>query len=434
MRDKISHGDFTLDSLDKNYSKACHLFVILILKLLYYFQKSNIETELIKTEDKDKNYIELKHNYKNLELTINNYINNYEIQFHPKSFILKNTKNLIIEIYTIYHYYNRLMIKNPQLFTENFSTINEASMIATSTIYILVPSNDDQNNILFKIFQPSYFYSKNFTIENIINNYFPQLQKIISSRLYGTAQEIRFYNACSRILWLCYDKILNSLNNYIINIINSCLNSDIVDKFDLTNNIKIYKEKIISTHVSKINDYKNFEKESNDNDNDNNNSNNNDNDNNNDSNNDNNDYDIYGIPGTLNVTTRRRKKLKDLPKYMKETIDCCLFCGLTIGWFISHENYYFSLKKNESDDENLRTNDKFDINNQSFSNSASPQQQQQQQQKDKQNQLNKLFKLIYKLEVFCERISANIEKGTLNSINHEYQMINKSIQSFILSI
>jgi len=46
----------------------------------------------------------------------------------------------------------------------------------------------------------------------------------------------------------------------------------------------------------------------------------------------------------------------------------------------------------------------------------------------------KLFKIIYKLEVFCERISAYIEKGTLNTIKKEYQNITKDVNRFLSTL
>jgi len=49
-------------------------------------------------------------------------------------------------------------------------------------------------------------------------------------------------------------------------------------------------------------------------------------------------------------------------------------------------------------------------------------------------QQKKLFKMLYKYEVFCERISANIEKGTLNALKKEYQALSKDCQRFISSL
>ncbi|ORX80491.1 hypothetical protein BCR32DRAFT_268860 [Anaeromyces robustus] len=398
IRDKISHGDFQIDQFNNNYSEACHLLVILILETLYRFQmnpnvkKNNDDSSCLKTE-------------------IHNYIEYYEIQFHPKSFILKNTQKLIIEMYAIFQSYKQIFIHNDQIFSEmieSFSNINdeeEINLINPLIITLLMNEyeNDNQKNVIFKTFQPTFFY-KCLTNEQLMNNIFPKIKKIISSRLYGSAQQIRFYNACSRILWICTDKILNSLINYTTNLINN--NS--YSTFNIVNIIENYKKEIHSVGIKSNNsdssNLKNKDIINNNND---------DNDDNDDDDNDN-DESSYKIPDILSISTRKRKKLKELPKYLKEILECCMLCGLIIGWFIIHENDYFFFENNENDKVNQSVNENI--------------------KRKQQEILQKLFKLIYKLEVFCERISAYIDKGTLNSIKKEYQLMEQYLKTFILYI
>jgi len=387
MRDKISHGDFQMDQFNKNYSKACHLLIILILDILYRFQMNsdtkNNDSSCLKTE-------------------IQNYIKNYEIQFHPKSFILKNTQKLMIEMHATFQSFKQIFIHNEQLFSENnepLSNINDEeekkiNLMNPSTISLLM---NDQRNIIFEIFQPTIFY-KCLTNEYLFNNVFPKLRKIISPRLYGSAQQIRFYNACSRILWLCTDKILNSLINYTMNIINNNSKST----FNIVNMIENYKKEINSSEI---------------------------NDNDDNINNDNDNENQFKIPNILNISTRKRKKLKELPNYLKEILECCMLCGLIIGWFIIHEKDLFfenneNYEANKSNSQNIQERNIIQ---------REEKEEKEEKEKDKKQQdiLPKLFKLIYKLEVFCERISANIEKGTLNSIKKEYQMMEQNLNTFI---
>ena len=141
MRDKLSHGDFRLGNIHEKYEKACHLLVMLIIKLLYLFRKEtttetttdiDIQSPLNEKDKKEKeNNNENNNNENNDEIkiyknkdkmlisSIDKFLHHYEIQFHPKSFILKNFKNLLLEMHTVYHFNHQLIIHNPTLFNNN---------------------------------------------------------------------------------------------------------------------------------------------------------------------------------------------------------------------------------------------------------------------------------------------------------------------------
>jgi len=262
MRDKISHGDFVSDHISLNYSKACDLLVLLIIDTLYYFQ---MDTE-IKNEEINIIIDEKKENNKNLIQSIQNYLENYETQFHPKSFILKNGQKLLVDMYATYYSYKQIMIQNQQFFPEEVvlefnETKDSLGGVPFTTLFQTTTHPPSENSqyipiLIPQAFQPSYFYEQ-LTKEELVDTVSVQFRKIVLPRLYGSPLQIRFYNACARILWLCSNKITNSLNSYTMNLINSCLVSSSPSpspsssppslNFDLTNKIETIEKEILSS-------------------------------------------------------------------------------------------------------------------------------------------------------------------------------------------
>ncbi|ORX59841.1 hypothetical protein BCR36DRAFT_579288 [Piromyces finnis] len=403
IRDKLSHGDFQLNQLYQNYKSPCHLIVLIIIYLLSLFQY-NGNKSIIKNEININNYNkEDKTSFEELKVSIQSYLKNYEIQFHPKSFILKKAQNLLLDLYSSYSCYQQIILQNKQFFPEEDDIIIlkevKPKLMKQSIIESLLPqiqqNNYQQSNkVIYQIFQPSFIYKQHTPIEfsSII---LPQLQKFITPRLYGTTSQIRFYNACSRILNLCLSKILNDFHESTSNLIQSCLIETSSQNFDIKNIIESYKLMIGFSSSNKDLSLKNYENMK--------------------INVMNKDENIYKINGNVNITTRRRKKLKELSSYLKEIIECCLFCGLIIIWFLDHEMDFFSTNETK----NILYSSCNKINSD--------------QEKPKLEQhIKKLFKIIYKLEVFCERVSSHIEKGTLNSIEKEFENITKEFYQFLL--
>ncbi|OUM63757.1 hypothetical protein PIROE2DRAFT_9619 [Piromyces sp. E2] len=218
IRDKLSHGDFQLDQLYQNYENPCHLLVLIIIDLLSYFQyKENSDNNktLIKTNNKIKDIPE------DFKIPILNYLEKYETQFHPKSFILKNTQKLLLDLYSNYHCYQQIILHNHHFFQEE-DAITELKdqipkLITSSSIALLLPqeqkdqqkeqmnSSTNPKEIIYQIFQPSFFYEQ-----------YPKKN-------------------------LCSSKILNSFQESTTNLIQSCLTESSSQSFDIKNTIKSYE-------------------------------------------------------------------------------------------------------------------------------------------------------------------------------------------------
>jgi len=261
IRDKLSHGDFQLNQLYQNYEKPSHLLVLIIIDLLSYFQYNDNDknSDAITKTDNELNQCSNNDNDEqstvDFNSSIKNYLENYETHFHPKTFILKNTQKLFLDLYSNYNCYQQLILQNNQFFPEEdaIQELEEENpkLMTPSSIALLLPKQqDDQqkevnslNNPkdIYEIFQPSFFY-KQLTQKNFSNTILLRLHKTITPRLYGTPAQIRFYNACSRIVGLCSSKILNSFQESTTNLIQSCLKEASTQSFDIKNTIELFEK------------------------------------------------------------------------------------------------------------------------------------------------------------------------------------------------
>jgi len=264
MRDKLSHGDFQLHSLYQNYEKSCHLLVLIIIDLLSTFQnrvkeKTNHGIPTIENNETPTqcHLDNKKGSFDKIKVTLQTYLQNYKVQFHPKSFILKNAQKLLVDLYSSYYCYREIIHENKQFFPEEEEEESSTELDETkpklktpsTTLSLLTfssqqqqqPKDKDNNSsssppppsphpkeIIDQVIQPTYFY-EHCTPQNLSSIIFPALHRLITPRLYGTPSQIRFYNACSRILNLCSGKILFSFHESTTSLIQSCFTASSSD-------------------------------------------------------------------------------------------------------------------------------------------------------------------------------------------------------------